>query len=947
MKCMVLAAAAALSLAPIGAAARAAAPTIAPLHYQSRTLANGLQVYALRDPGSANVSVQVWYDVGSRDDPRGRSGFAHLFEHLMFKSTRNLPAEEFDRLTEDVGGYNNASTNDDFTNYYEVVPANHLQRLLWAEAERMRSLVDRAGVLHVRARRGEGGAAQPRAGRAVRQAVLPLSAGDQLRRSSLCAAGDRQHRGSRRGDDRRSPRVPRGLLPARQCRAAGVGQFRAGRSRPLGRPIFRADRTAVLENPAGDGEEPARTAARHYTVYEPNTPLPAVLISYPSPPSSDPDAVTLEVLNAILSRGDSSRLHDSLVYRDRIASQVGSFFDAKQGRGNLAVYAILSGGKDAATGEASLRREVARLRTAPVSAAELKEAKTELLTAALEERETVAGRADELARAIVLAGDAKAADRRLRQIASVTPADIQRVARTWLREGASAAVRYLPEDSQKGAKEDSIGTSAKVQTAALVAPADIKIWQAAPVAERAAPPPPGPEITPAIPTPSVQRLANGLTVITVEKHDLPLVTATLVTGGGATADPADRAGTAELTAAVITEGTATRSATQIDRDVEALGASLDGDAGWDGSDLGLTVGTGELDKALAILADVARNATFPAEEVERQRTVAIDDVSVAMSDPGSVARLAALRALYGDAAYGHPSSGTAESLHAIGRDDLEAAYRSAWGPGATTLVLSGDIAPATARAVAERNFGTWAGQAAQQAAAASAGSAPLRGRLIVVDLPGSGQAAVRSRAPGFRAASRASIRRWSPTPSWAAATAPAQPGNPDQARPFLWLGQQSRCAPRAGAVHRRHPDPQRCRRPGHCPDAWRNDQVERGAGEPRGTDREAVVVDRRIRPQCRNHVGDRGRDRRLCPARHSARDARHLLAVGDADRPGRHPGGRVRPAEGGRSDRGGGRRRRAVRRQAQGQASGPGAHPDEGAGPEQPRAAQGFALRVS
>src|ERR1044072_5615843 len=117
------------------------APAVPPLQYSSRTLANGLRVYAVRDPNSANVSVQVWYDFGSRDHPRGRSGFAPLFEHIMLKASRILVPEQFDRLTEDVGRFNNASTNDDYTNYYEVVPANHLQRLLWAEAERMGSLV--------------------------------------------------------------------------------------------------------------------------------------------------------------------------------------------------------------------------------------------------------------------------------------------------------------------------------------------------------------------------------------------------------------------------------------------------------------------------------------------------------------------------------------------------------------------------------------------------------------------------------------------------------------------------------------------------------------------------------------------------------------------------------------------------------------------------------------
>ena len=114
---------------------------VAPLRYTMRTLPNGLRVYAMPDANTANVSVHVWYDVGSVDDPEGRSGFAHLFEHIMFKSTRNMPEQFFDRLTEDVGGFNNASTYDDFTNYFEVVPANHLERVLWAESERMGSLV--------------------------------------------------------------------------------------------------------------------------------------------------------------------------------------------------------------------------------------------------------------------------------------------------------------------------------------------------------------------------------------------------------------------------------------------------------------------------------------------------------------------------------------------------------------------------------------------------------------------------------------------------------------------------------------------------------------------------------------------------------------------------------------------------------------------------------------
>ena len=486
--------------------------------------------------------------------------------------------------------------------------------------------------------------------------------------------------------------------------------------------------------------EPARRQPRTYTVYEPNTPLPAVLISYPAPPASDPDAEVLEVLDGILSTGEGSRLHQSLVYRDRVASQASSFASIKQGRGTLAAYAILASGQSAEAGEAALRREIARFRDAPVSAAELAEAKNELLTSALRERETAEGRADALAEAVIVDGDPAAADRRLSRIAAVTPADIQRVARLWLRDDASGAVRYLPEEAQNGAREDAIVTAPTVAATALTAPADIRIWQPAPEAERVAPPPPGPEIVPPVPAPDVQRLANGLTVITARNPALPLVSIQLVTAVGAAAEHDDRAGAAALTAAVMTEGTRTRSAAEVDAAVEALGASLGSSAGWDGSRLGLTVQTRNLDAALGIIADVARNPALSEEELERQRAIAIDAFTVSMSDPGEVAGLAAMRALYGSSAYGHPSGGTIASLRAIGRVDLEAAWRTAWTPARATLILSGDIDPAGARALAERHFGNWTGGSA--APAAPEVRAAPRTDVVVIDMPGSGQAAV-------------------------------------------------------------------------------------------------------------------------------------------------------------------------------------------------------------
>lgn len=717
-----------------------ATATIAPIHYVSRTLPNGLRVYAIRDPHSADVSVQVWYDVGSKDDPHGRSGFAHLFEHLMFKATRDLPAESFDRLTEDVGGFNNASTNDDYTNYYEVVPANHLERLLFAEAERMNSLVVDPASFNserdvVKEELRSRVLAQPY-GRLfylylpqISYDVHPYARPGIGSIEDLDAATIEDVRAFHAIYYRPDNAV---MVIAGNFDQARLDQWIDRYFGPIARPTSAIPRVTV--------QEPERHQARHYTVYAANTPLPAVLISYPAPPAPDPDAAAMEVLDGILSTGESSRLHDSLVYRDRIAAQASSFVDIKQGRGTIAAYAILASGQTPEAGEAALRREIARFRDTLVTPAELNEAKNELLNSALRERETVDGRASAIAEAVIIDGDAAAADRRLARIHAVTPADIQRVARRWLRDEASASVRYLPEESRNGAHSDAIATPATVQTAAFVPPAHVEIVQPAAEGQRIQPPPPGPEIVPAIALPNIQHLANGMTLITVENHALPLVTASLVARTGAGADPQDRAGVAGLTAAVITEGTATRSAAQIDAAAEALGASLGSGAGWDGSSLGMTVQSPQADAALAIIADVAEHPALSAEELERQRALAIDAVNVSMSDPGDVARMAAMRALYGASDFGHPAGGTAASLHAITRADIQAAYRAAWTPANVTLILSGDVTPARARALAERHFGGWSAPAAPPRTP-SVVAAP-RSDVIVIDMPGAGQAAV-------------------------------------------------------------------------------------------------------------------------------------------------------------------------------------------------------------
>ena len=730
-----------LAFCPATALAQPPIAAVAPIAYQSRTLANGLRVYSIRDTSSSNVSVQVWYDVGSKDDPRGRSGFAHLFEHMMFKATRNLVPEQFDRLTEDVGGFNNASTTDDYTNYYEVVPANHLQRLLWAEAERMSSLVIEPGFFAserdvVKEELRSRVLAQPY-GRLfylylpqISYDVHPYARPGIGSIEDLDAATIEDVRAFHATYYRPDNAV---LVVAGNFDQAQFDRWVDLYFAPITRPT-----TAI---PRVTAREPERTAARTLTVYEPNTPLPAVLLAFPAPSARDEDAAALEVLDGILSTGDSSRLHQALVYRDQTASQASSFVDTKQGRAHSPLMRSSPRVRPPRREKrpCGVKSRVSAICRSAIPSWPRRRMNSSPKRCAIG-KPPKAGRRRWPMRSSSTA-TRRAADRRLARIAAITQADIQRVARRWLRDEASTAVRYLPEESQQGAREDQIVTAATVATATVTSPGEIRIVQPAPESERVAPPPPGPEIVPPVPTPVVQRLANGLNLVIVRNPALPLVTAALVAGGGAAADPDGRAGLADLTAAVMTEGTTSRSAAEIDAAVEALGSSLSSNADWDGSTLGITVQTGQADAALAIVADVARNARLAEEELERQRAIAIDGFTVALSDPGVVSGMAAMRALYGRSAYGHPEGGTATSLRAIGRADIEAAYRATWVPGNVTLILSGDIDPERARALAERHFGSWTGSAVTARAAPTVQSA-TRSEVVVIDMPGSGQAAV-------------------------------------------------------------------------------------------------------------------------------------------------------------------------------------------------------------
>ena len=417
------------------------------LKFTDRTLANGLRVLTAPDRSSPTVAIQVWYHVGSKDDPPSRSGFAHLFEHIMFKSTKNMKSEMMDRLTEDVGGFNNAFTNDDVTVYFEVVPSNYLETLIWAEADRLSGLnVDDANFKSERDVVKE----------EYRQSVLAPPYGrfeylmqeksflehpykrptigsiEDLDAASLKDVQD-FHSTFYRPDN--ATLVVVGDFDPKQL-DAWVDKYFA----PIAKPSRPLPRVQV--------KEPPRKSEIRLTEHGSND-LPAVGFTYLTPRQADADQDALRVADVILSGGESSRLYHSLVYTQQLAAEVNSSAETREDASLFVVTAVLSEGKKVEDVEKAMLAEIKKLQDEQVSAAELDKAKNQIITNQLRQRETSNGKALALGEAAVLLGDAARVNTDLDRLQAVTAADIQRVMKKYFADTNRLVLYYLPEASKK------------------------------------------------------------------------------------------------------------------------------------------------------------------------------------------------------------------------------------------------------------------------------------------------------------------------------------------------------------------------------------------------------------------------------------------------------------------------------------------------------------------
>jgi zinc protease len=442
--------AAVLALAAAAAPLAAQAPQVN-LSFEQYRLENGLRVILAPDPGTPVVAVNLWYDVGSRNERAGRTGFAHLFEHMMFEGSENAPKGEHSRLLRAAGATNlNASTSEDRTNYYEVVPPSRLNLALWLEADRMRSLQVTAEQL-----RNQQEIVKEE--RRLRVDNAPYSPSLNLARTSAaysaqgCFSYSHDVIGSMADLD--SARIEdvqqffRTYYAPNNATLTLVGDFDPAQARQLIQQYFAAI-PAGPPPPPVQCDNPFTNLPRRDTIRDANAALPAFMSTYGAVPLTHQDAYALELLSNIMGTGNSARLNQRLVKQERAASLATLFSDLRRGPGLMFFYLRANQGVDAARLESLLDEEIARLLRDGVTEEELQRAKNMQRASMIRGLQTAMGRAETLQRYTLYFGDPDALQEDIRRFDAVTRDDVLRVARQYLRPENRAVVVTIPGRTQ-------------------------------------------------------------------------------------------------------------------------------------------------------------------------------------------------------------------------------------------------------------------------------------------------------------------------------------------------------------------------------------------------------------------------------------------------------------------------------------------------------------------
>ena len=684
--------------------------------YQKFVLDNGLTVIVHEDHKAPIVAVNLWYHVGSKNERPGRTGFAHLFEHLMFGGSQHSK-ERYIKALESVGATDmNGTTYFDRTNYFEDVPTSALDFALWMESDRMgyldlsqQTLDLQRGVVENEKRQDEN---RPYA---LAEEHIPDNTYPAGHPYSWDVIGDMADLDAASFKDVqewfKTYYGPSNVVLV----LAGDIDVKTAREKvqkyfgeiPPGPPVVHQQVWI------------AKMTGTHRSVTQDRVPLPRIYMVWNTPEFGSADADYLRLVSACLGDGKTSRLYKRLVYDDQIASDVTVYSEAREIGGQFYVQVTARPGHNLDEIEKAINEEMARFLSGGPTPEELQRVQTGYVAGFVRGIERIGGfggKSDILAQYAVYTGNPDGFKISLKRIQETNGADLKSAANRWLSDGVYIS-EVLPFPDYKAAST---------------------------AADRSKAPDLGPP--PQLKLPKLQRatLSNGLKVILAERHDVPLVSTWLAADAGYAADQFAKPGTAKLTSTLLTDGTKTRTALQINDEMQMLGAQLGGFSNLDFSYVYLSALKSKLDPSLNLFADVILNPSFPEADFKREQKLQLDGIEQEQKDPIEMALRVVPGLLYGSGhAYGNPltGSGTAASVQAITREDLVKFHNVWFRPNNATLVIAGDTTLAEMTPKLEKLLAGWAAEKvpAKNLSPVKPGNEPA---VYIVDKPGASQSII-------------------------------------------------------------------------------------------------------------------------------------------------------------------------------------------------------------
>jgi len=720
--------------------------------YEQFTLPNGLRVIVHTDRKAPVVAVSVWYHVGSKDEPAGKTGFAHLFEHLMFNGSENAREDIFKPL-QAIGATDlNGTTWYDRTNYFETVPTSALDVALFLESDRMGHLlggIDQAkldnqrGVVQNEKRQGDN---EPFGLVEYTVGTTLFPEGHPYRHSTIGSMADLN--GAKLEDVKAWFRAKYGPDNAVLVLAGDIDTATA--------------RTMVTkwfgDIPRGPAvtrvEAPVPTLAAPVTkVLKDRVPYTRIQRLWAVEGVNGKDTTALQAAMSVLGGLASSRLDNALVRGDQTAINVSAGVQAFEQIGQVSISVDVKPGQDVAAVGKRLDALIAEfLKTGPTED-EVRRVVTRSLSGTIGGYESVGGfggKAVALAEGLVYSGDPGKYKKELAELAALTPAQVTAAARKWL---SRPVFNLTIEPGERDTSAEARAIAGDVTPpegrgpAHYRDPAEPLIAGPLAAVDRSKMPPVGK--FPGLDFPTIERatLSNGIKVYFARRPAVPVVRVAVSFDAGSAADPKDQLGLQSLTMALLDEGTTTRSSVQIAEAQERLGATISSNGGIDRSTVGLYALTPNLGASLELLADIVRNPAFDPKEVERLRAAQLARIAAQLSQPNGLAAYVLPGKLYGpDHPYGRPFAGTGDvaTVSKITRDAIVQFQRSWLQPSKAEIFVVGDTTMADLKPLLEASFGNWAEDRMARPTKNFAAAIPAQTgtKIYLVDRPGSPQSVI-------------------------------------------------------------------------------------------------------------------------------------------------------------------------------------------------------------